>query len=133
MAATAQRLVERLEKASEAFIELVESIQPDQWARQPKAGTWSPSKDAEHVADGIALHLWFVRAALGERRGRQPVINRARMAAQLSQPDVVALLRERTRESGETISRLSDAQLERPCRTRTVGTFVERVIIGHIQ
>ena len=55
------------------------------------------------------------------------------MTAQLSQPDLVGLLRERARQSEELIQPLSSAQLELPCRTTTLGEFIERVLIGHIQ
>jgi hypothetical protein len=133
MTATARALVEQLLAVSEAFIELVESVSPNQWPRLPSPGTWSASKDAEHVAEGNALHQWVVRSTLRQRPGARPVVERARMTAQMSQSDVVELLRERKRESVNLIASLGDAELALPCRTDTLGEFIARGLIGHIR
>jgi len=129
----AAALVEQLQMDAEAFIALVEHITADRWLRVDKPGVWSPSKDAEHVVEGNALRQWVVRSALRQRPGPRPAVERARMTAQAAKDDLIALLRERTRESIILIEPLTDEQLSLPCRPpRTVGDFVSRVLITHI-
>jgi DinB family protein len=127
----AAELVERLHEASEALIGLVEGIAVDRWAEVARPGEWAPGKDAEHVAEGNALHLWFVRAALGQRIGRRPVIHRTRLTAELIQVEVITQLKQRAEESGRVILSLSEEELALPCRGRSLGEFIERVLIGH--
>jgi len=127
----AAAMVEQLRTAADAFIALIDHLPADRWSRVDGPGLWSPSKDAEHVAEGNALHQWVARSALGQTPGQRPVVERARMTAQ-AQREVVALLRERTRESISLIEALTDEQLGLPCGPpRTVDEFVKRVLIGH--
>jgi DinB superfamily len=128
----AAALVEQLRTAADAFIAFIDQIPADRWSRVDVPDVWSPAKDAEHVAEGNALHQWVVRAALRQQPEQRPVLDRARMTAQAAQREVVALLRERTRESIRLIGALTDEQLRLPCRPpRTVEEFVKRVLIGH--
>jgi hypothetical protein len=112
----AAAMVEQLRTAADAFIALIDQIPADRWSPVDGPGVWSPSKDAEHVAEGNALHQWVVRSALRQKQGHRPVVDRARMTAQAAQREVVALLRERTRESIRLIEALTDEQLGLPCR-----------------
>ena len=124
-------LVEQFSSASNALIQLAERIPVDRWLYVAAPGEWSPGKDAEHVADGNALHQWDARSALGQPVGKRPGIDRTRLTARLPQPDVIGLLRLRARESGSLVAALTDQQLALPCRTRTLDEFIERVLIRH--
>jgi len=124
--------VEQLHAASDALIAQVERIPAADWPHVSTPGEWSPGKDAEHVADGNALHQWVVRSALRQRAGKRPAVERQRMTAAVSQLEVARLLKERVDESARLIESLTDEQLDLPCRTSTVGEFVERALIGHI-
>ncbi len=79
----AARLVERLQAASDALIALVEGIDPWLWTKLPQPGVWSPSKDAEHVADGAAYHQWIVDQTLGQNVLARPRIERKLVIARL--------------------------------------------------
>jgi hypothetical protein len=59
------------------------------------------------------------------------VVERARLTAQLAQPDVIKLLQLRAQESSSLIQPLTDQQLALPYRTRTLAEFIERVLVGH--
>jgi hypothetical protein len=124
---------------SAALIALVEGIEPAGWSHVRKAGEWSPGKDAEHVADGAAMHLWRIRHSLGIRQpGEQPVIERARLTSVRPQAEVVALLRARVEDGARLIEGLTDAQLDLPARPprqppRTVADMVARPLTGHFE
>jgi uncharacterized damage-inducible protein DinB len=132
----AAALVEQLRDAADGLIALVAHIEPERWTYVPSAGVWSPGKDAEHVADAAAYHLWMVRLTLGQKVPPRTPIERARMTAQLAQRDVVDLIRRRTDEIASLVGELTDQQLDlrpRPPRARlhTLAELVERVLIGH--
>ena len=128
----AAALVKQLRTTADAFFALLDRIPDDRWSEVDKPRVWSPSKDAEHVAEGNALHQWVVRAALRRKLGQRPVVDRARLTAQFARREVIALLRERTGESISLIDELTDEQLDLPCRLpRTIEDFVKRVLIGH--
>jgi hypothetical protein len=127
----AARLVEHLQGASNALIALAERIPADAWGDDTVPGEWSPGKDAEHVADGNALHQWIVRSTLRQPAGRRPAVERARFTARLAQPDVIGLLMLRAQESRNLLEPLTDEQLALPCRTRTLGEFIASVLIDH--
>jgi DinB superfamily len=129
----AAQLVEELLAASNALIGLADGISAERWVEVATPGEWSPGKDAEHVADGNALHQWLVRSALGLRAGKRPAIERAQLQSRLSQIEVIDLLTQRAQESRRLIEPLTDEQLALPCRTRTVEGFVERGLIGHFR
>jgi hypothetical protein len=135
----ARALAEELRAAVTELIAVVERIEPDRWSYVRKPDEWSPGKDAEHVADAAALHLWHVRRSLGLRQaGGRPAIERARLTALRSQGEIVALLGSFAECAASLIEGLTDAQLElfaRPPRTppRTVADIVARPLIGHVE
>jgi hypothetical protein len=129
-------LVDQLREAAEMLIAIVEQIDPERWMHVPRPGVWSPSKDAEHVAEGAAYHQWIVRLSLGQKVPARPGIERKRLIAQLSQPEVVDLLRRRTEDSARLVRGLSEEQLNLPARPprtrpRTLAQVIEGVMIGH--
>lgn len=132
----AEALVAQLQRASEALITMVEQIDPERWPHIPGPGVWSPSKDAEHVADGAAYHQWLVRLSLGQQVPARPGIERKQLTAQRSQREVVDLLRQRTEDSANLVRGLSEAQLNLPARpprarSRTLAQMIEGTLIGH--
>lgn len=133
----AATLVRELQSASNAFVALVRSIPPELWLRVASPGVWSPSKDAEHVADAAIYHQWIVRSTLRQKvSSKRPAIERTRLRAQRSQREVVALIKERTAQSIELIKALTPEELalaSRPPRDppRTLADIIERVMIGH--
>jgi len=131
----AATLVGQLQQASEALILLVERIEPERWLNVPKPGMWSPSKDAERVADGAACHQWTVRLSLGQKVSARLHIERRQLTTQRSQREVVNLLRHRTNDSVGLIAGLSDEQLDRPvrparARSRSLAQMIEDVLTG---
>jgi DinB superfamily len=136
MSARAEALVAQLRAAAEALIATVERIEPGRWQHVPRPGVWSPSKDAEHVAEGAVYHQWIVRLTLGQRVGERPPIERERLTARLAQADVVDLLRQCTTAGVDLIAPLTDAQLAlatRPprARPRALAEMIEGQLIGH--
>jgi hypothetical protein len=134
----AAALVEQLRQVGDALIRLVASIEPARWTTVPAPGVWSPGKDAEHVADGAALHQWSIRLSLGQKVPARPRIERAQLTSSLSQPEVVELLRQRTNAGVALISGLSDEQLDLPvrpprARSSTLAQLIEAVLIGHYE
>jgi hypothetical protein len=126
-----RHLVEQLQAASCALIGVVERIPAQRWVGLAKPGEWSPGKDAEHVAEGNALHQWVVRSTLRQQPGKRPVVERERLTARLAKAEVIGLLKRRALESSSLLETLTDEQLALPCRSRTLGEFIERVLIGH--
>jgi hypothetical protein len=135
----ARALVDQLRKAAEELIALVEDIDSVRWVHVPSAGVWSPSKDAEHVADGAAYHQWIVRRTIGDNvPAARPRIERTLTTAQLPQREVVALLRRRVEEGSQLVQALTDEQLALPprpprARLRTLAELIESVLIGHVR
>ena len=127
----AARLVEQLQTASDALIGVAEQVPAERWLEVAAPGEWSPGKDAEHVADGNALHQWVVRSTVRQRVGTRPVVDRERLTAQVAQAEVIRLLRRRAQESTRLLQALTDQELALACGTRTLGEFIERVLIGH--
>jgi DinB family protein len=122
-----------MQMAMDDFIALVERVPEAMWDASARSGEWSPGKDAEHVAEGNALHQWVVHTALGQKRLRKPIVERVRLVAGTSQPDMLELLRQRKNESVALIQGLEDADLARPGRsTRSVGEVIQSAMIGHV-
>jgi DinB family protein len=129
----AAALAAELRAAAAALIALVERIEPERWSEVRAPGTWSPGKDAEHVADAMAMHMWHVCHALGKRQSRPPAIERARLTAVRSQAEVASLLRTCAASGAELIEQLTDAQLDLVARPpKTVAEIIARPLIGHI-
>jgi uncharacterized damage-inducible protein DinB len=129
-------LVEHLRAAADDLLAVIARIDSSTWAGVPSAGVWSPGKDAEHVADATAYHLWMVRLTLGHRVPARPVLERKVLTAQRSQPAVVELLRRQTEEIATLIQALGDEHLDRPprpprARLRTLAEFIDSVLVGH--
>ena len=78
-------MVEQLRTAADAFTALIDQIPADRWSQVDGPGVWSPSKDAEHVAEGNALHEWAVCSALPQKPGTDRWWIAARMTAQAAQ------------------------------------------------
>jgi hypothetical protein len=132
----ASALVEHLRAAANDLIAVIARIDSVTWAGVPSAGVWSPGKDAEHVADATAYHLWMVRLTLGHKVPARPVLERKLLTARRSQPEVVDLLRRQTEEIATLVQALGDQHLDRPprpprARLRTLAAFIESVLIGH--
>ena len=132
----ATQLVMRLQAVSDALIALIEGMDPELWTELPQPGVWSPSKDAEHVAEAAAYHQWIVQRTLGQNVLARPSIERKLMVARLPRPEVVDLLRQRTQASADLVRGFSTQQLDRPvrpprARAQRLGEMIDAVLIGH--
>jgi hypothetical protein len=99
---------------------------------------WSPSKDAEHVADATLYHQWFVRMSLGQKVGSQrPKLERDQLKGRWSRAETIDSIRSRAEEIASFITSLSESQLSLPprpprARLRTVAELIEAVMIQHV-
>jgi uncharacterized damage-inducible protein DinB len=118
----ADALADRLTAAGDALIKVIEGVDDADWRRLPRADVWSPSKDAEHVADANLRHQWIVRLTIGAAKASQRVeIERRQLTSDRTRAEVVALVRRTLAEASALIRGLTDAQLDlatRPARTR---------------
>lgn len=134
----AEALAERLRRATDALVAVIQLIDADRWAALPGPGAWTIGKDVEHVAEAAVMHQWIVRRTIGDRvSSRRPPIEREVPTTALSPVGAVALLHRRADEGCELLLRLTDAQLDlatRPPRAdgQRLGETIERVLIGHI-
>jgi hypothetical protein len=132
------KLAAQLRAAAEALVSLISNIDDGEWTTVAQSGVWSPSKDAEHVADATLYHQWMVRLSLGERVGsRRPQLERAQRTGRWSRAEIIDVIRSRAEENAEFIASLSEAQLELPprpprARLRTVAELIEAVMIRHV-
>ena len=137
--AKALSLAGELREAAAALIAVVERLEPEHWCRVPAPGVWSVGKEAEHAAEGLALHLWSVRVTIGQSvMSNRPAVERKQLTTALSPGDAADLLRRRTQEVVRLVERLSDEQLGLPTRPPRAGApklaeTIERVLIGHLQ
>ena len=126
-------LASQLRATAAGLIDTIECIQPEVWDRVRKPGEWSPGKDAEHVTDAVALHLWHVCDALGLAHPDPPQIERARLTALRSQVEILATLRSRVAHAAALIEDLTDAQLEALDRnSRPIANIIQRPLIRHL-
>jgi uncharacterized damage-inducible protein DinB len=136
--ARAAALAARLREAAAALIALVEQIDPERWEHVPGPGVWSVGKEAEHAAEGAALHRWIVRLTLGERvASGRPAVERKRLTTALPPREAADLIRQRTDEAARLVEGLSDAQLDLPKRPpgskpRSLAEEIEGTLIGHL-
>lgn len=134
----AARLSDGLHQVSTAFIAVVCSLDEAAWQRVPAPGVWSAGKDAEHVAEAMAYHMWIVRLTIGEKvPSRRPVLERSHLTSKLERAEVVALIRRRTDDGKRLVAGLSEEQLDlvtRPPRARgqRLAETIDRVLIGHV-
>lgn len=135
--ARADALAARLQRAATDLMSLILQIDEAQWRRTLEPAVWSVSKDAEHVADATVLHQWFVRLTIGEKvASRRPKVERTAMTSHRSPDELVALIRERTREGIRLIQGLTDEQLDLPtrpprARNQRLAETIEAVLIDH--
>jgi uncharacterized damage-inducible protein DinB len=136
--ARAAALAARLRGAVASLIAVVEQIEPERWRRVPAPGVWSVGKDAEHAAEGAALHQWIVRLTIGERASSsRPAVEREQLTTALSPREAADLLRQRTDEGARLVQGLSDEQLDLPTRpprakARSLAETIEGALIGHL-
>jgi uncharacterized damage-inducible protein DinB len=134
----AAALAVQLGQAAEAVIALIEDVPPDRWMRVPSPGIWSVGKDVEHLAEAAVYHQWMIRMTIGQPvSSRRPMLERDRLTTDLSSPDAVDLLRQRTEQGANLIRALTDEHLELPTRPprangEKLAETVERVLIGHL-
>jgi uncharacterized damage-inducible protein DinB len=123
--------------AAATLIAVLERIEPERWARVPGSSVWSVGKDASHVAEAAAYHLWIVRLTIGQTASsRRPIIERRELTTAMTTRETVDLIRRRTEEAGALISSLSDEQLALPtrpprARASALAGTIELVVIGH--
>jgi uncharacterized damage-inducible protein DinB len=133
----AAALEARLRAAAEELIAVIAPIEGGQWSQVTTPGIWSIGKDAEHVADAALYHQWIVRLTIGERvSSRRPAIERMKLTTDLSPPEAVKLIRQRTEESASLIRGLMDEMLDlvtRPPRAKgqRLAETIEGVLIAH--
>ena len=136
--ARAAPLAAWLREAGAALVAVVERIEPEPWARVPKPGVWSVGKEAEHAAEGVALHAWVVRLSVGERvPSAHPAVERKQLTSALSPREAAELIRRRIEEAARLVQGLSDTQLDLPkrpagTRPRTLAEEIEGTLIGHL-
>jgi hypothetical protein len=140
MSERAMLLAKRVRQVGAAFIDSVEQVDDQHWARVPEAGVWSAGKDAEHVTEGALYHQAIVRATIsGEpvMRGGG-VTQREVMTAQLSKAEILTRLRECTEQSAALTQSLTDEQLRlaapplgRDGRPRTLAEMIDGQMIHH--
>jgi hypothetical protein len=134
----ASALAGRLTDRGVALTSLLERIDIRDWLGIPAAGVWSPSKDAEHVADANAYHQWIVRLTLGETSlARRPRIERKQLTSSRSAAETIEVIQRTLDEAATLLRRLTDRQLQLPTKPpraggQTLGQTIERVMIGHV-
>jgi uncharacterized damage-inducible protein DinB len=130
-------LADQLEGTSAELVRLVRRIERERWDRVPAAGVWSAGKDADHVIEAAAYHMWIVRLTIGERvSSRRPDIERKALVTDRAPAEVARDLQARTREASGLIRTLTDEQLAlrtKPPRANgeRLGETIERVLIAH--
>ena len=136
--ARAAALAARLREAAASLIAVVERIEPDRWGRVPKPGVWSVGKEAEHAAEGAALHQWIVRLTVGQRvASSRPPVERKQLTTTLSPREAADLLRRRADDGARLVQGLTEAQLDLPKRPpgskpRSLAEEIEGTLIGHL-
>ena len=135
----ATALADRLTGARDALTSLLERVDGQDWLRVPAPGVWSPSKDAEHVADGNVLHQWVVRLTIGQAKASgRPTIERKQLTSGRSPAEVVELVRGTLDEAATLVRGLTDAQLDLPTKPPKAGApslaqTIESMMINHVE
>ena len=137
--ARAATLASDLDEAATAIISVLERIDGPNWLRVPQPGVWSPSKDAEHVADGNVLHQWVVRLTIGQAKASgRPGIERAQLTSSRSPAAVIELVRRTLDDAAALVRSLTDAQLDlqtKPPKTGspTLAQTIDALMIRHVE
>ena len=131
-------LADRLTGVRDALISVLASVDEQDWLRIPGPGVWSPSKDAEHVADANLLHQWVVRLTIGQAKtSGRPGIERKQLTSSRSPADVIELVRATLDEAATLVRGLTDAQLDlttKPPKARSpsLATTIQGLMIDHV-
>jgi DinB superfamily len=134
----ASALADRLIDASLALTSLIERIEAGAWRRLSAPGVWSPSKDAEHVADANVYHQWIVRITIGEAKSSsRPRIERDELTSARSPAEVIELVHRTLDDAATLVRGLTDVQLDlvtKPPRAgaASLAQTIERVMIDHV-
>ena len=134
----AMTLAARLTDARDSLTSLQERVDGQDWLRIPGPDVWSPSKDAEHVADGNVLHQWVVRLTIGQAKASgRPSIERKQLTSRRSQADVVEHVRATLDEAATLVRGLTDAQLDLTTKPPKAGApslawTVQGLMVDHI-
>ena len=129
----------RLTEARDAVTSLLERVEGQDWLRVPGPGVWSPSKDAEHVADGNILHQWVVRLTIGQAKASgRPSIERKQLTSSRSRAEVVELVRATLDEAATLVRGLTDAQLDLTTKPPKAGApslakTIQGLMIDHVE
>jgi hypothetical protein len=132
-------LANRLTDARDSLISLLERVDEQDWLRIPGPGVWSPSKDAEHVADANVLHQWVVRLTIGQAKASgRPGIERKQLTSTRASAEVIELVRARLDEAATLVRGLADAQLDLTTKPPKAGApslaeTIEGLMIGHVE
>jgi hypothetical protein len=131
-------LADRLTDARDALTSLLERIDGQAWLRVPGPGVWSPSKEAEHVADGNVLHQWVVRLTIGQAKvSLRPGIERTQLTSRRSASEVIEQVRSTLEEASTLIRSLTDDQLGLTTKPPKAGAptlawTIQGLMIDHV-
>ena len=134
----ATALADRLADARDAVTSLLERVDEQDWVRVPAPGVWSPSKEAEHVADGNVLHQWVVRLTIGQAKvSGRPSIERKQMTSSRSPAEMIEHVRATLDEAATLVRGLTDAQLDLTTKPPKAGApslawTVQGLMIDHV-
>jgi hypothetical protein len=109
-------LAAHLQSALDALLSVIQSASAAQWSAIPSPGEWSVGKEAEHVADGNAYHLFLVRQSLRQRGLKRPGIERSALVTSRTRAEVIELLQQQTSACLGVITSLSANDLALPTR-----------------
>jgi DinB family protein len=135
----ATALADRLTDARDTLTSMLERVDGQDWLRVPAPGVWSPSRDAEHVADGNVLHQWVVRFTIGQAKANgRPGVERKQLTSSRSPADVIELVRATLDEAATLVRGLTDAHLDLPTKPPKAGApslaeMIEGMMIGHVE
>jgi uncharacterized damage-inducible protein DinB len=134
----ATALADRLIEARDSLTAVLERIEMREWLRVPEPGVWSPSKEAEHVADGNVLHQWVVRLTIGQAKASgRPGIERKQLTSRRAPAEVIEQVRATLDEAALLVRGLTDAQLDLPtrppkARTPSLAETIQGLMIDHV-
>lgn len=145
MSPRAHELAEEFERASQAFVAVVERLAPEQWRAFCPDERRSVAALARHVAGGYAVECEAFRAMAAGRPVRawtRAALNETNEEdgardAGCDQAETVALLRQEAAAAAAFVRSLSDQELAQRgsylegLPAMTVAEWIERVLVGH--